>query len=247
MPSDADLARSISELKDEFRSGLSSLKRELAQEHDAALKKLKTATASVPKFKKKGNENQFLLSNSEVLEHVHSASTALQASSPQVEKALEELKEGEKKLSHRNKLILIADSSEEGWEVVNEYQRRDLADDSDDDKRIRQAEVRASQKRRRAQLAKKSSSLRPQKPSTPPVPSLPYVVSGYGTPVSPSYPAVSLPGSNFSNPFGAVNWPKAHRGSRVGSCFACGSFGHFRNQCPVLQAQFSASQPGKRT
>ena len=161
MPSDDDLARSISELKDEFRSGLSSLKRELAQEHDAALKKLKTATASVPKFKKKGNEKQFLL-NSEVLEHVRSASTALQASSPQVEKALEELKEGEKKLSHRNKLILIVDSSEEGWEVVNEYQRRNLADDYDDDKRIRQAELRASQKCRRAQLAKKSSSLRPQ-------------------------------------------------------------------------------------
>ena len=145
MPSDADLARSICELKDEFRSGLSSLKREVAQEHDAALEELKTATASVPIFKKKGNEKQFLL-NSEVLEHVHSASTALQAPSPQVEKALEELKEG----------------------------------------------------------------------------------------------------SNFSNPFGAVNWPKAHRGSRVGSCFACGSFGRFRNQCPVLQAQFSASQPGKR-
>ena len=36
--------------KTSFRSGLSSLKRELAQEHDAALKKLKTATASVPKF-----------------------------------------------------------------------------------------------------------------------------------------------------------------------------------------------------
>ena len=168
-------------------------------------------------------------------------------SSPQVEKALEELKEGEKKLSHRNKLILIADSSEEGWEVVNEYQRRDLADDNDDDKRIRQAGVRASQKRQRAQLAKKSSSFRPQKPSTPLVPSLPYVVSGYDTPVSPSYPAISLQGSNFSNPFGAVHWPKAHCGSRVGSCFACGSFGHFRNQCPALQAQLSASQPGKRT
>lgn len=153
----------------------------------------------------------------------------------------------EKRLSHRNKLILIADSSEEGWEVVNEYQRRDLADDSDDDKRIRQAEVRASQKRRHAQLAKKSSSFCPQKPSTPLVPSLPYVVSGYGTPVSPSYPAMSLPGSNFFNPFGAVHWRKAHRGSRVGSCFACCRFGHFRNQCPVLQVQLSASQPGKRT
>ena len=145
MPSDADLARSISQPKDEFHSGLSSLKRELAQEHDAALKKLKTATASVPKFKKKRSEKQFLL-NSEVLEHVQSASIALQASSPQVEKALEELQEG----------------------------------------------------------------------------------------------------SNFSNPFGAVNWPKAHRGSRIGSCFACGSFGHFKNPCPVLQAQFSASQPKKR-
>ena len=44
------ISRSISELKDEFRSGLSSLKRELAQGHDAALKKLKTATANVPKF-----------------------------------------------------------------------------------------------------------------------------------------------------------------------------------------------------
>ena len=63
MLSDADLTRSISELKDEFRSGLSSLKRELAQEHDAGLKKLKTATASVPKFKKKSNEKQFLLNS----------------------------------------------------------------------------------------------------------------------------------------------------------------------------------------
>ena len=66
-----------------------------------------------------------------------------------MDKALEELKEGEKKLAHRSKLILIADSAEEGWDVVNEYQRRDLADDSDDNKRIRQAEARASQKRRR--------------------------------------------------------------------------------------------------
>ena len=142
---------------------------------------------------------------------------------------------------------LIADSSEEGWEVVNEYQRRDLADDSDDDKRIMQAEARASQKRRRTQLARKGSSLRPQKPATLPVSSLPCFVTGYGTSVSPSYPAVSLPGSNFSNPFGAVSWPKAPRGSCVGRYFGRGAFGHFRNKCPVLQAQISASQPGKRT
>ena len=144
-----DLAKSLSGLKEELRSGFSSLKRELVDENNLAIKKLKSAASSAPKFKKKGNEKQFEV-NSQVLDHVQSASLFLAATPPQMDKALEELKEGEKKLAHRNKLILIADSAEEGWEVVNEYQRRDLADDSDDDKRIRQAEARASQKRRRA-------------------------------------------------------------------------------------------------
>lgn len=144
-----DLAKSLSDLKEELRSGFSSLKRELVDENNLAIKKLKSAASSAPKFKKKGNEKQFEV-NSQVLDHVQSASLFLAATPPQMDKALEELKEGEKKLAHRNKLILIADSAEEGWEVVNEYQRRDLADDSDDDKRIRQAEARASQKRRRA-------------------------------------------------------------------------------------------------
>ena len=63
MPSDRTLERSISELKDEFRSGLSSLKRELAQKNETVLKKLKTATASVKKIKKKGDEKQFFLNS----------------------------------------------------------------------------------------------------------------------------------------------------------------------------------------
>ena len=154
-----DLAKSLSDLKEELRSGFSSLKRELVDENNLAIKKLKSAASSAPKLKKKGNEKQFEV-NSQVLDHVQSASSFLAATPPQVNKALEELKEGEKKLAHRKKLILIADSAEEGWEVVNEHQRRDLADDSDDDKRIRQAKslqkpARASQKRRRAQSQKK--------------------------------------------------------------------------------------------
>ena len=63
MPFDGTLEQSISELKDEFHSGLSSLKRELAQEHETVLKKLNTATASVKKIKKKGDEKQFLLNS----------------------------------------------------------------------------------------------------------------------------------------------------------------------------------------
>ena len=156
MPSDNEpvLAKSLSDLKQQLRSGFSSLKRELVEENNLAIKKLKSTASSTPKFKKKGNEKQFEV-NSQVLDRVQSAFSFLAAIPPRVEKALEELKEGEKKLAHRNKLILIADSAHEGWEVVNEYQRRDVAEDSDDDKRIRQAEARASQKRRRAQSQKK--------------------------------------------------------------------------------------------
>ena len=152
MPSEneSDLAKSLSDLKEELHSGFSSLKKELGEENNLAIKKLKSTASSAPKFTKKGNGKQYEV-NLQVLDHVQSASSFLAATSPQVEKALEELKEGEKKLSHRNKLILIADSAEEVWEVVNEYQRRDLANDSDDDKRIRRAESRASQKRRCAQ------------------------------------------------------------------------------------------------
>ena len=65
------------------------------------------------------------------------------------------------KLARRNKLILIADSSDEVWEVVNVY---DLADNSDDDKRIRQAEARAYQKHRRTQSQRKIAFTSPRSP-----------------------------------------------------------------------------------
>lgn len=32
---------------------------------------------------------------------------------------------------------------------------------------------------------------------------------------------------------------------RAGSCFACGKFGHFRSQCPVLNCQSSVNQPNR--
>ena len=239
MPSDSesDLVKSLSDLKEELRAGFSSLKRELVEENNLAIKKLKSTASSAPKFKKKGNEKQYEV-NSQVLDHVQSATSFLAATPPQVEKALEELKEGEKKLAHRNKLILIADSAEEGWEVVNEYQRRDLADDSDDDKRIRQAESRASQKRRRVQSQKKRTNFS-QGSSYPPFST---ALRGC-SPVPLLQPSV-FP-SAFQNPY-TGSWPKASSGLRGGSCFACGKFGHFRSQCPVLNHQSSANQPNKR-
>ena len=149
IPSDPKfyLANTLSGLKKELIIGFTSLKRELSEE-----KRLRSTASSTPKFKKKSNEKQVEVST-QVPHHVQVASSFLLSMTPQAEKAVEELKEGEKKLAHTNKLMLIADSTGEDWGVVDGYEHRD----SNDDKRIRQAEVRAYQKRRRAQSQRKTT------------------------------------------------------------------------------------------
>ena len=49
-------------------------------------------------------------------------------------------------LSERMKELRIADSSDAGWETVNVYRSHPVADDSDDDRRIRKAEKLAKEK-----------------------------------------------------------------------------------------------------
>ena len=133
----------------------------------------------------------------------------------------------------RNKLILIADSTEEGWEVVNEYERRDPADDIDEDKRLRQAEARAYEKCRRARLQRKQlSSERSLYPGLSSVPfNSPAVVRSPGPFLQT--PALSAtPSQNTSSTI----WPRSSLALR-GSCFACGRFGHFGNQCSLRGVQ----------
>ena len=67
------------------------------------------------------------------------------------------------KLKKRNKLIKITDSTEEGWAVVAEYEKEPIGSDSDDCKRIRQAETRALIKKNTEKS--KSSAFKPS--STP--------------------------------------------------------------------------------
>ena len=68
------------------------------EEHSAAIKLLKFSVTTAPKLKKKSNEKQFEV-DSHVLDHIQSASSFLNSTPPQVEKALDELNEGEKKLA----------------------------------------------------------------------------------------------------------------------------------------------------
>ena len=102
-------------------------------------------------FKKPGHERQF----KEVRDKLDSADAALAQRPPAVEKARTLLQEGQKIIDTRQKLNKIADRSEHGWATVKEYKEDELAENSDDEKRLFRAEPRAGIKTidKRAQRA----------------------------------------------------------------------------------------------
>lgn len=55
-------------------------------------------------------------------------------------------------IQQRQKLLKLADSSELGWKVVKEYQSNPLASDSEDEKKMYKAELRAERKVRKDQM-----------------------------------------------------------------------------------------------
>ena len=80
-----------------------------------------------------------------------------------VEKAKKSVAEGKSIIQQRQKKLKLADSSELGWKVVSEYQSNPLASDSEDERKIYKAEVRAERKARKDQqkrLRLKRSSFR---------------------------------------------------------------------------------------
>jgi hypothetical protein len=122
-----------------------AMKRQLSAESSATLDAITAKKARLDKyhFKSKGNEQQYS-HQVEILDSVESATAALE--SKEISKAMSILQEGKTAIEARMKLIKLADKSDHGWQTVSEYVTNDLAENSDDEKRINRAERAAERK-----------------------------------------------------------------------------------------------------
>ena len=133
-----------------------------------------------------------------------------------INKAQEVLQKGEKMLNERQKHILLADKSEFGWRTVNEYKKHDLADDSEDEKRILKFE--AQRKRKQSNfISNRHFNHFPQGESMP---------RQYTSNVQTRH---FRPSMTYSNSNSSVSYKSNFK---PGSCYACGKLGHWRNECP---------------
>ncbi len=211
---------------------LTELRREIVETQDAVCnrfeKKLKSGKDKYA-FKKKSYEAQHNF-NEEVDDSISKAigalsraggedgSTSASASGPtaesQIEKAKRALTEGKELIAKRQKLLKIADRADGGWRVAEEYEKDPVADNSDDEKRIRKAEKAAEQKiaREKREKSRKGQNFRARRPY-------------FG---AARVPAPQLPAPTPWSP--RPKYPEAQ--NRRGPCFACGIEGHFRSECP---------------
>ena len=111
---------------------INQFKRYIDEKFESLAVKVNETRAIAPvSLKKKGNQVQFEHA-SEILDFV----TAAEESLREEKKDAAVNKSIAKTLHKRMKLIRLADKSESGWDMVNEYLSDELASDSEDEKII---------------------------------------------------------------------------------------------------------------
>ena len=118
-------------------------------------------------------------------------------------------------------MLKLANSSKLGWKAVSEYQANPLASDSEDERKLYKAEVRAERKARKDQL-KRSRSRRGSFRGRP-----------FSTtqPMQPQSQAFGKPVLTYPAPTATATTA----GGRGGNCWCCGGQGHWRSECEVLE------------
>jgi hypothetical protein len=157
------------------------MKRELSAENSANLNAITSKKSRLDKhvFKSKGNEQQYLHQIG-LLDTFEGAITALECHN--TDKAMSLLQEGQAAIHGRIKLIKLADQSAHGWQTVAEYVTNELAENSEDEKRIDRAE-RTAEKKAKKKANAVANSLRPSFPR----PTFPSYNIPLGNQVGPCY------------------------------------------------------------
>ena len=189
---------------------------------NSQIKKLKTEAKASSSFQYKGNKLQFEF-NSSLLDSINIALDHLhEGDFSGVNKELDNVKVS---LNKQNKVIRFADKSPAGWAVVEEYESDELAEDSEDEKKLRSAEKRALSKICLRKQSRSSGQTR-----------------RFQQDCDGSRGAGGSSNSSTSQPFRHQPFTqqsfRPYRSSRTpqpsNKCFACKQFGHWANSpfCP---------------
>ena len=163
-----------------------SLKRELAADNSHSIQTVaKKIRLESHDFKSKGNKQQYDHQIS-LVEHMEQAKLSIQRCD--LEEAKAALDEGISQASNRCKLILLADKSDHGWATVAEYVANELAENSDDEKKMHKAEKVAEKKATKRKKDKFSSRRPSDTPNLPFRQSFPTRFSSFTT--SPFQPLI---------------------------------------------------------
>ena len=214
--SNAETLQLFSQLLDvKFDQKFAAFKRDLEDKEAATqsqLKKLKTESNASSSFFFKGNKVQYEL-NISLHDLVDGAIKNISKGN------LSELESVKTLITKRNKLIRFADKSPAGWTAVEEYESDELAEDSENEKRLRPAERRALAKIR--EKKRRNSSARPSYTSTRQP--LSEVSSARSSNTLPVYQQL-FRGQSFRD----------RRPQPSDKCFSCGQRGHWANStsCP---------------
>ena len=166
---------SITVLETRMETKLIKMKRELKtdQQESVQLVAKKVKLDKPQEFQSKGNWVQFKFNNTinDLFAEVSSNLKKLEAelgpsatssATGTLKAAQEAVREGEQRLGTHQKHMKLADRSELGWLVVNEYEEDELATDTSDEKRMADTEKAAEKKAAAKKLKKPPQNYRPQ-------------------------------------------------------------------------------------